>query len=107
MAKFTAFFGFDLEADKIEIEIENFFDLDDIFGADKFVVIVNHHAERRIFADRFDVKDVVSVVDDGASESKTKDFEVVGVNYERGNVGDGAAGLDAEDGGADELGIIN
>ena len=45
MTEFATFFGFDLEADEVEMKFEDFLDFDDVFGADKLVFAINNHAE--------------------------------------------------------------
>lgn len=105
-AEFGAFFGLDFEADEAKIEIEDLLDFDDVVWADELVGVVDDHAEVGIFADGFDVEDVVGGINHGAGKFKGEDFEVVRVYYRLGDLGDGAAGLDAEDGGADKARIV-
>ena len=99
--------GFNFETDEIEVEVEDFFNFDDVFGADEFVVVVNYHAEVGVFADGFNIEDVVGSVDDGAVEFKGEDFKIIGIDDGTGDLSDGTAGLDAEDWGADKLRVID
>ena len=100
------FFGLDLEADEIEIESENIFNFDDVFGPDELVGVVDNHAGLRIFADGSGIEDVVTRIDNGARELEGDDLEIVGVDDRSRNGSNGAAGLDAEHWRANEAGII-
>lgn len=55
MTEFATFFGFDFEINKIEVEVDNVADFENVFFLDEFIDGVDYHAEAGIFANGFDV----------------------------------------------------
>ena len=55
-----------------------------------------------VFADGFDVQNIVGGVYNGAGELESENFEVVRVDDGFGDLSNGAAGLDTENWSADE-----
>ena len=84
VAEFWTFFGF--------------FDFDDVVLSDELVGAIDDDAVGGIFADGGGIEDGA-----GAVHFEADDFEIVGVDDGGSSGGDGGAGLDAEDGDADEF----
>ena len=80
-------------------------DTDNVVRADNFVVVVDHHTEIRIFANAGNVYNIVAFAGEGAANAKGDNLEIIGVDNRAGDAGDRTAGLDAEDGRADKVGI--
>ena len=82
-------------------------DFDDIGGADELIDAVYYHAVVGIFTDGVGSEDVGGGVDGGADELEGDDLEIVGIDNGVRYLADGAASLDAEDRGADKIGVIH
>ena len=74
LAEFAMFFGFDLEAEEVEVEFEDLFDFDDVGGGDELIDAIDNHTEFGIFADRVSVDEVRGVMGEGAAEAEGDDF---------------------------------
>ena len=103
----AAFFAFDFEADGVEVEGNGVLDFDDVVGGDELVGVVDNDAEVGIFADAGDIEDVSARAGGGAADVKGDDFKGIWVDNGAGDGGDLAAGLDAENWGADKLADVN
>ena len=97
-AKFGAFFGVDFEIDEIELEGEDFANLNDIVWADEVVDAVDNYAQIGVFADGFCVEDRSVAGNKWTGETKGDDFERIGVDDGFGNEADRGASLETKDG---------
>ncbi len=79
------------------------FDFDDVGWGDELFDVVDDYAVVGVFADGAGVEDVLAAVDERAFECEGDDLKVVGVDDRGANAADGAASLDAKNGGADEV----
>lgn len=97
LAEFGTFLGLYGQGGEIEIKFKNLFKTYDVLWANELVNAINNHTIIGIFTDRINIEIIDVSIDERAGETKSDNFEIVGVNDGAIDCAYRATRLDTED----------